>query len=311
MAGKKKKFKNIKLEQTELTPTSIGIFENRRKSSVGTVLILGVFIVAVVFLPQISELIENYKSSKQPTTVIKPKPVKPVVPVEPEEEENFYAFGDNLVVTNNDISVSNFVIDEKELTISYDITNNLNQSQNIEELNYYLEIFNKEQTLVERVKLASEYTLASDAFQSFKRNISLESATTIGYISILKKVTSDYPDVSLHDTNVIVCLRDHEKVTYKFNENKLKEVTSEISYVTTDTDYEKYREENIKKSNSYNNQMGISSTNFQYTGGYNITTNCNLSEMARTYIFHADTFTLDTEPKVVKFEMEAQNFKCE
>ena len=31
MARKKKKYKNIKLEQSELTPTAIGIFESKKR----------------------------------------------------------------------------------------------------------------------------------------------------------------------------------------------------------------------------------------------------------------------------------------
>ena len=44
--------------------------------------------------------------------------------------------------------------------------------------------------------------------------------------------------------------------------------------------------------------------------GFNITTIVNLEEASRTYIFNADSFKLDTEPKVVSFEMEAQGFSC-
>ena len=33
-------------------------------------------------------------------------------------------------------------------------------------------------------------------------------------------------------------------------------------------------------------------------------------EASRTYIFNADTFKLDTDPKVVSFEMEASGFNC-
>ena len=47
MARKKKKYKNIKLEQSELTPTAIGIFESKKKSAIGTIVILGIFILDI------------------------------------------------------------------------------------------------------------------------------------------------------------------------------------------------------------------------------------------------------------------------
>jgi len=315
MAGKKKKYKNIKLEQTELTPTAIGIFENRKKSSIGTILLLGIFILVVVFLPQISELVDGYLNPKTPTPPSSSKPGKLPVPDDDDEQDNFYELVDNLKVTNTDISVSNIVVDSTTSTISYDVTNNLNQSKNIEELNYYIEIFNKEQTMLERIKLADEVTLASGAFRKFTRTISNESATTIGFISVVKKTISDYPDVELanseNGTGTLVCTRNGEKVTYKFQEGKLKELTSEISSVSTEPDYQTVYENNKILVSTYNNKIGVASTLMEFDGGYNIVTTLNLSEAGRMYLFHADSFKLDTEPKVVKFEMEAQGFKCE
>lgn len=315
MARKNKRYKNIKLEQNELTPTAIGIFESRRKSSIGTVLILGIFILAVIFLPDISEYVNKYINQTPGTT---PKPTtpnnKPNTPPK-DNDDNFTAFVDNLKITNDDITISNFVIDEVNLTISYDVTNNLNNSENMEALNYYLEIYNTEQTLIERVKLANEITLSNGAFTTFKRNITTESATTIGFIAIIKKTINDYPLVELTNNEggigSMVCSNAHEKVTYKFNEEKLKEVTHEASYLNTETNYQVLYEANKLKANNYNSKLGIASTFFEHENGYNITTIVNLNEIDRTYIFNADSFKIDTEPKVVKFEMEAQGFKCE
>lgn len=316
MARKKKRYKNIKLEQTELTPTAIGLFESRKKSSIGTVVILGIFILTVIFLPNISEYVNNYLN-KVPGTSTKPSnPGKKPTPEKPTiGDDNLIAFVDNLKVTNEDITVSNFVIDSINLTISYDITNNLSNSKNIEELNYYLEIFSTEQTLIERVKLSDEIILNSGAFTTIKRTIKEESATTIGFISIIKKNVNEYPIVELNKnedgSSSLVCRNTNEKVTYKFSEDKLKEVTSEANYLITETNYQELYEINKVKANNYNNKLGIISTFFENENGYNITTSVNLNEISRIYIFNADSFKLDTEPKVVKFEMEAQGFTCE
>lgn len=315
MAGKRKKYKNMKLEQNELMPTAIGIFETRKKGSFGTILILGIFILVVIFLPQISERVNNYLNPKIPTPSTGVKPNKPVVTPPTEEEDNFYEFVDNLQVTNTDITVSNIVVDSVSFSISYDVSNNLNQSQNMAELNYFMEIFNKEGTMIERIKLADDSNLSSGAFKRFSRSISSESATTIGFISIVKKTIDDYPDVELANASNgngnLVCTKNTEKVTYKFQENKLKELTSEIQFSSTLPNYQTIYEENKVKVNTYNNNIGVSSTLVEYETGYNIVSTMNLSEASRMYLFGADSFLLDTEPKVVKFEAEAQGFKCE
>lgn len=316
MARKKKKYKNIKLEQSELTPTAIGIFESKKKSAIGTIVILGIFILAVIFLPNISEYVNNYLN-KVPGSTTKPSypNKKPNVEKPTIGDDTLVAFTDNIKVINDDITISNFIIDQTNLTISYDITNNLSNSENIEELNYYLEIFSTEQTLIERVKLADDFTLNSGAFTTVKRTITTESATTIGFISIIKKTINDYPLVQLNTaedgSSSLVCSNTHEKVTYKFSAEKLKEVTSEASYLSTDSNYQEQYEANKLKANNYNSKLGIASTFFEHENGYNITTIVNLNEIDRIYIFNADSFKLDTAPKVVKFEMEAQGFKCE
>lgn len=315
--ARKRRYKNIKLEQNELTPTAIGMFENRKASSIGTVFILGIFIAAVAFLPKISDKINEYLDPKPNTPSKTPGPIeKPTIPEEPDDnKDNFSAFTSDLRITNDDIIVSNFVVDNLSNTISYDVTNNSNGTQNIEDLNYYLEIFNSEQTLIERVKLSNEYTLNSGAFTNVKRAITSESANTIGFVSLIKKTTQDYPLVELKNgeggTGALVCTAPNEKVTYKFSEEKLKEVMSEVNYTNTDANYETLYEPNKIKVNTYNNRLGVTSTIFEYENGYNITTSVNLNESDRLYIFNADSFKLDTEPKVVKFEMEAQGFKCE
>ncbi len=314
--NKKKRYKNIKLEQSELTSTPIGIFENKRKNSIGTVIILGIFILAVIFLPEISEYVNKYINSTKPINKPSAPITKPPTPDTPDDNnDNFTVFVDGLRITNEEITVSNFVIDQENLTISYDITNNLNSAKNIEELNYFLEIYNQEQTLIERVKLAKEHILNSGAFANFTGNISTESATTIGFVSIVKKNIDEYPLYELKNSEegngVLVCTNNHEKVTYKFQDLKLKEVTSEASYLKTDSDYDKLYETNKIKSTSYNNKLGIVSTLFEHETGYNITSSIDLKEASRMYLFNADSFKLDTEPKVVKFEMETQGFKCE
>lgn len=314
----RKKIKNMKLEQEELKPITVGVFESRKRSSIGTFLILTIFVLVIIFLPQISDIVNEYLDSKIGTSL---SPTGPTTPTEPEEPDDYpiendelYEFSDNLKISKDNITVDTFFVDTTNYTINYVITNN-GSAQNIEDLNYYLEIYNSEKTLLERVKLASDLSLAGGAFRNVAKNIKETSANEIGYISLVKKTAEEYPELDsstfTDGTGSIVCTRSHEKVTYKFQNSKLKEVISEISYQVTDLDYETNYANQKVLVNTYNNKTGIVSTMFEYEAGYNITTSVILSEASRTYIFNADTFKLDTEPKVVSFEMEAQNFDCE
>lgn len=313
----KKKIKNIKLEQDELKPTTIGIFENRKKSSIGIFIILTIFVLFIFFLPEISEKIDLYLHPKVVMPSGGKKPVTPTPDPTPDDDENknsLHNFGTDLKIETEDIIVDNFTLDIETSILTFNVTNNTDGTLKPEDLNYYLELYNSEQTLMERVKITGDTALNSKLSQTLTKKIKTDSASSLGLIGLTKKTINDYNSVSINTNEdgsaALVCTRDHEKVTYKFLNNALREVTSEVSYMTTDENYLEVFEDNKNKSNTYNSRTGVVSTLFEYSEGYNITTNVNLNEANRLYIFNADTFKVGTEPKVVKFEMEAQGFEC-
>lgn len=315
----KKRIKNIKLEQEELKSTTIGVFENRKKSSIGIFFIMSIFVLAVVFLPQISEYIEAYLHPSTPPTVnpgTAPKdPNKPSVDDEPDYADTFYTLAEDLKIERNDITVDTIILNNEESTLSFKVTNNSNSALIIGDLNYFMELYNDNQTLLARIKLTGDTSVMNKYSQTLTKNINSNTLSSAKSIVLVKKNSSDYPAVDINTTEdgtgILVCTKEHEKVTYKFSNGSLKEVTSEISYLKTDEGYAETYENNKKLSNTYNGKTGVVSTFFEYPDvGYNITTNVNLKESGKLYIFNADSFLEDTEPKVVSFEMEAQGFSC-
>ena len=315
----KKKYKNFKIEQEELKPITVGAFESRKKTSVGIFIILTVFVLVVIFLPQISEKVNEYLNPTPTTPVTPNNPDNPSNPEEPDEpsenvDETFYSYVANLRIEREALTVSDIVIDSTANTITYSVTNNTNSYQDMEELNYYIEIYNSERTLLERIKLVNSGILASGAFQNYTRSIDVDTATTAGYIVLVQKTEDDYPEVTLTTDNAgnssMVCSNEHERVTYEFTNNALTGLTSIVEYLSTDANYTEVYSNYQTLANTYNTSPGITSTFFSGTSSFNITTIVNLEEASRTNIFNADSFTLDTEPKVVSFEMEALGFDC-
>ena len=317
----RKKYKNFKIEQEELKPITIGAFESRKKTSVGIFVILTIFVLVVIFLPQISEFVNEYLNPTPVNPITPNLPEKPEEPNNPEEpgkneDETFYAYVENLDIKREDITVSGIVVDNTTNTLTYQVTNNSKTYVNLEELNYFLEIYNADRTLIERIKLVTTSgAIAGGSNQEYTKTISSDAAATIGYLVLVKKTTDDYPEVTLvADANGqanLVCNRPHETVTYTFTNNKLKNLTSIIEYNTEDTDYLTVYSTYQTLANTYNTNTGVTSSFFNNTTGFNITTIVDLEEASRSYIFNADSFRLDTEPKVVSFEMEALGFTCE
>lgn len=317
---KKIKVRNMKLEQNELQATTIGMFENRKKSSVGVVILVMFFVLFVFYLPEITDKVQEYLIPNTP--VVKPNnPSKPSVTPNPGDEgDNYddvvYPLTPELKIERDDIIVSNFILNVENKTLDFTITNNSKNAQKMEELNYYLELYNADQTLLERIKITGDTTLISGSFSSLKKSVNELSATTLTSFSLVKKKISDYPVFNLNADGdgfgVIVCKNNHEQVTYRFNDNALKGMVSEVSYAPTDLDYESILPDYKGKSLVYNNKDGVVSMFQDYEGvGFKATTDVDLSRTERLYVYNADSFNLDTAPNVVKFEMEAQGFLCE
>ena len=146
----KKKYKNFKLEQDELKPIVVGAFESRKKTSFGIFIILTIFVLVVVFLPEISQKIDEFLNPTTGRPVIdEPEtPTNPEEPLTPSEniDETFYAYTANLRIDRDNVVVSNILIDPTTSTISYSVTNNTSDYQDMEALNYYLEIYNSDRT---------------------------------------------------------------------------------------------------------------------------------------------------------------------
>lgn len=312
----KKKYTNMKLEQQELTPIVIGTLGNKRRGPLGGILLMGLFIAVVIFLPEISE----YASKLLNNNSITPSPVTPVAPtpVDPDEptgnDETFYDFSTSLKIAKDDVELTDFVLDTTNNTLSYSVVNPSKSTTNMEELNYFLEVYDSNRTLLERVKLTSIESLAGGAYQTEVSDINAETASNMHSLLLLKKSESDYPVVELNvnsdNEGSLVCTRGFEEVTYHFNKGLLKNVKHSYNYDNTHEDYNTVYESVNTTASTYNRKTGVTSVFNGDTEKFSVITNVDLESASRTYIFKADTFKLDTEPKVVKFEMEAQNFTC-
>ena len=137
----KKKFKNVKLEQIELEPVTIGVFENRRKSSLGIFIIMSIFILAVIFMPEISEFVN--KLLEPEPTIKGPAYVPPqVTPPEDEEEPEqiLYDYTTDLKIETEDLNFDTFNLDSENNTLTFNVFNISQKNVNITNLIYYKEL---------------------------------------------------------------------------------------------------------------------------------------------------------------------------
>ena len=119
-----------------------------------------------------------------------------------------------------------------------------------------------------------------------------------------------YPTITL-DNNTLICTKNYETITYDFLENKLHTINDIINYpYNTDQSYT-HNLLTYQNQVSYNNNLsGITATLTEASTGFIVNTILDLINVDMTKLSNNNYYAYETEPKIIKFEMEARGFSC-
>lgn len=313
MAKEKKEkmnYKNLKVNEEELSVTKIGELATASQSPIFLFVLFGLIFAFIFFLPTITNYLkEDKKNTTYETPNTNEKTEEPVL--EPEEELTLYTISDSLSITLEDtIELKDFSL--KDEVLSFQATNNGTSRFDFDAKNYFLELYTDDNTLLERILL--DDIIARDS--SITVNLSLEKSitNTAEKILFVQKEISDYPNITLSkndlEEEVLVCSNDIETLSYKFKNEKLYEINDNVSVNSTNDDYTTLVNEWKTKSETLNNLEGITSV-FVNTGT-NFVVNTSI-DLADAKISNTDSkyyFANQSLAKVVNFEMEARGFSC-
>jgi hypothetical protein len=256
--SKKNKFdyKNLKINEENLAITKIGEMPNEEKNPLFLLLVFGIFLIFVFFLPNIV----NY-------------------------------------------------------TLSFRITNKGDSRFYFNTKNYFIELYNEYNTLLERVIMEKD-SISKDSSKDFSYDIASNTALNASRIIFVIKDEEDYPIVNLTTNDsgeeVLTCSKNGEVITYSFKNDNLINITDVLNYSKTSSDLTYQNDLALWQSRvaTYNNIDGISSSFVESANGFVVNTvvdvvNAKVSSANNDYYYSSDT-----EAKVVNFEMEARGFSC-
>lgn len=304
MAKKKIDYKNVKINQEGLSTTVIGELPNEKKGPIFVLFLFILLLAIVFFLPDIVDFI-NEKSNK---VVVDPSTSNPSTSDNnPSEGENaeIYELSENLSITLDKVlTINNFKIEDNK--ISYNITNQGENRYYFNRFNYFLEIYNADNTLLERIILEKS-GINKDETKTYSYNINEETANQAQKIVFVNIPIAGYSIVDLvNDT--LVCTNNYQTITYKFLENKLISIGDVINY--NNSDYKDVLTSYQNKATNYNSINGVQSNIMESTIGFVFNTNIDLKEADISKLDNDTYYALDTEAKIVNFEMEARGFSC-
>lgn len=312
--AKRKAKEPIVIDKTPLKATSLGNLETKENGPLVAILWVGLLVVCIISLPYIADFVQNYQNNKIIDTPTK-KPDHTSdnnTQGEITKDQTIYNFEKNLVITENKFNLSDFSVSNNVLT--FKITNVGGDVDYFKKHNYFVELFNDDKTLLQRIKFDG---ITINKSKTITLNVDAVSFTKISFI---EKDVKDYPNVTLKTVSEIptlTCQNKDLKVIYTFStdeDNKLKTIETNYSYASSNKDYEQMLSRYETYATSYNSLGGVKATLIPINTGFTFKVNIDLATIPEAS--YTSTFTdnyyysLDTEAKIVAFELKTSGFTC-
>ena len=296
--AKRPKLKNIQISNQELTPTTIGYLENKQK---GPFLLVVIFVILFATLYYLPNLTEYFTGADIPNDG---NPAGNIVT----DEGTIFMINHDTKITINHIEFSKINLEGNKISI---FANNTKDAIVALE-NYYIELYNKNDKLMERVDLSNE-TLNKFGKRTLSYNI--DNQEEIVKIAIII-MNNKYPEVNLNEENgsqFLSCSNDSYTYKYEFKEKKLKKVIKTVNLSKND----------FNDENSYNSQFqkylaqadkfpihGIVSSFSNTLTDFTFTQSVDLIVVFAENVDDPFYYALDESADKIAFQNSLKKYKC-
>ena len=314
MSRKKKEVAPIVLSYQELMPSVIGRIDSKEKSNWVVIVLFIVLIIFIIALPSITTYISGEKQiTFGPNQNENKKPIDNT----PVHKTIYYDYSNTLEIPVEGLNFKQFDIVRK--TFSFTIENKNEVKNYLVNHVLYMELYDNNQTLLQRVKLPNE-NLSKGSSLDYQFELTVPTAQ-IAKIVIEEKKVSDYPAIQLKKesdgTYLLVCSKDVETLTYQFDtEGKLYYIMDIVNYPSSYENYQMKLMDYRQISSKYNGIEGVTSNISEVGSGFTSTTTITLEKIdfenrsIKNTLNNPAYYGKGTEGKVVYFELSAMNYQC-
>lgn len=306
------KKKQIVINEEELIPTTLAVVEDKKKVSILGIfwlfLIFAIFIVGVIYLPEISQYINNY---------FNPDVVTPDTPSDNKnnttDDDNKttikeYVISDKPEIIFEKFKINNIVVYESN--ISFDIINTSNAILELANYNYFINLYDQNKKLLQRLMLRDEIVSPNE---TLKVTFSLTDSNVYS-LTILSISKDNYPAyVATADENnmaTLTCTKDYEKVDYLLNNNKVYAISLLYEVGVDDANFNTLYGTYQAMQVSYNSIEGVSSSIETINNVLSFRTIINLNTIGDEKINLKTFYPKDTDAKVMNFELTSMGYTC-
>lgn len=297
----------------ELTPVTLAVKEDKKKASifgiVWIVLIFGIFILGVIYLPDIASFVNNY---------FNPDVVTPSGgnnnknngndDVNSDDEKiKEYVISDNLEIIFDSFKINN--IKKENNKISMDIVNTSNEILDLSKDNYFINMYSEGKKLLKRVMLGDVIVSVGNTY-----TVSYDVDDNVYMLSIYNLSKKDYPAyvVTSDESNMgtLTCTKEYEKIDYLTNNNKVYAINLLNEVSSSDTNFNTLYATYQAMKNTYDSVEGISSSLDIINNVLTFRSVINLNVVLDGSINLKSYYPKGTDAKVIYFEMTSMGYTC-
>lgn len=310
--------KKVVIVDEELTPTVLATKKVKRGSMIWLLLIFAALIAAAIYLPEITAFVSQKLGLdiEVPNEIVTPGNDDDKDDNQNNEDEapeiQKYTLTADLSFTVDNLTLSNFVVADN--TINFTITNNGTEVLDLNEMHYYLNLYSTDtegsDTLLERIKVTNNIINAGASID-VNYNITATGITEVAFLEISEE---EYPafvaEADELGNAILVCTKDYESVTYSLNNNQVFSIIDNYVVPITDPNYNVFYGTYQTLAATYSTISGVSSNVSTDDTNMYFVTNINLRTVVEGTFNNDIYYPLNTDAKVMKFELEAQGYTC-
>lgn len=297
----------------ELTPVTLAVKEDKKKASifgiVWIVLIFGIFILGVIYLPDIASFVNNYFNPDvvTPSGGNNNKNNGNDDTNNDDEKIKEYVISDNLEISFDSFKINN--IKKENNKISMDIVNTSNEILDLSKYNYFINMYSEGKKLLKRVMLGDVIVSVGSTY-----TVSYDIDDNVYMLSIYNLSKKDYPAyvVTSDESNMgtLTCTKEYEKIDYLTNNNKVYAINLLNEVSSSDTNFNTLYATYQAMKNTYDSVEGISSSLDVINNVLTFRSIINLNVVLDGSINLKSYYPKDTDAKVIYFEMTSMGYTC-
>ena len=310
-----KKVKKVIIKDEPLVATTLAIKEDKKKASVfgivWIILIFGIFIAGVIYLPDLSSYVNNLLNPDITNTGTATNNNKDNTKDDDKkntEEIKKLEIASNPEFVMDTFKINNIKIENNKLSI--DIVNTTNKLLDMSTLNYFIVLYDANNKLLQRIMI-DEATIGENGTLNVKYNLSETSASIISVLPIKEE---EYPaftaSVDENNSGKLICKSGYETVTYLLNTNKVYAIQDIYEVSSNEAEFSTLYSTYQALSTTYNVIEGISSSVDLENNVLYFRTIINLNTYKEGNLKLKTIYKKDTDAKVMKFELEASGYTC-